>query len=182
MGDSLTFNVRVTNTTGHRFPTGYPSRRAWLHVRVLDAGGVVRFEWGAPTAWGASSTARATLLEAQRDMVRPHLQAITRDDQVQVYETVMVDVEGAVTHLPLRAARYLKDNRILPRGWRATTPTPPSPPPPGVEGDADFARARTSCASRSTTAGWVPRASRPSSSSRHPPTPRVVASARVDVP
>ena len=33
MGDALTFNVRVSNTTGHRFPTGYPTRRAWLHGR-----------------------------------------------------------------------------------------------------------------------------------------------------
>ncbi len=26
----------ITNLTGHKFPTGYPSRRTWLHVTVRD--------------------------------------------------------------------------------------------------------------------------------------------------
>jgi mono/diheme cytochrome c family protein len=35
----LAFDVRVTNITGHKFPSGYPSRRTWLHVTVRNSGG-----------------------------------------------------------------------------------------------------------------------------------------------
>src|SRR6185436_12621933 len=36
-GGRLDFNVTVTNKTGHKFPTAYPARRAWLHVLVRDS-------------------------------------------------------------------------------------------------------------------------------------------------
>ena len=45
--DSLTLNVEVENLTGHKFPTGHPYRRAWLHVRVIDREGNTLFESGA---------------------------------------------------------------------------------------------------------------------------------------
>ena len=35
-GGRLDFDVAVQNLTGHKLPTGYPSRRAWLHVTVRD--------------------------------------------------------------------------------------------------------------------------------------------------
>lgn len=155
MGDALTFNVRVSNTTGHRFPTGYPSRRAWLHVRVLDAAGAVRFEVGRTNALGRFVNGAGTLLEAQRDVVRPHLRTITADDQVQVWESVMVDVDGRVTHLPLRAARYVKDNRILSRGWRADHADAARTAAVGVEGDADFRAGEDLVRFSLTTTGWA---------------------------
>ncbi|RKZ12536.1 hypothetical protein DRQ50_11820, partial [bacterium] len=41
-------NVRVTNETGHKLPSGYPEgRRAWLNIRAFDAGDVVVYESGA---------------------------------------------------------------------------------------------------------------------------------------
>src|SRR5258708_35844717 len=33
----LQVQVLVQNLTGHKMPTDYPSRRAWLHVTVRDA-------------------------------------------------------------------------------------------------------------------------------------------------
>ena len=38
-GGRVIADVRVRNLTGHKLPTGYPSRRAWLHVTVRDRAG-----------------------------------------------------------------------------------------------------------------------------------------------
>ena len=43
----LAFDIDVRNLTGHKYPTGYPSRRTWLHVTVRDAKGAALFESGA---------------------------------------------------------------------------------------------------------------------------------------
>lgn len=51
-GDDLDFTVRLTNLSGHKFPSGYPSRRAWLHVTISDASGATVFESGAIDAAG----------------------------------------------------------------------------------------------------------------------------------
>ena len=52
-GPNATFTVVVSNLTGHKLPTGYPSRRAWLHVTARDASGRVLFESGAVAPTGA---------------------------------------------------------------------------------------------------------------------------------
>jgi len=36
VADRLQVQVLVENLTGHKMPTAYPSRRAWLHVTVRD--------------------------------------------------------------------------------------------------------------------------------------------------
>jgi hypothetical protein len=44
---TITATVRVTNNTGHKFPTGYPEgRRAWIHFIAYDLAGKVTFESG----------------------------------------------------------------------------------------------------------------------------------------
>ena len=56
------------------------------------------------------------------DPFRPHYAEITAPDQVQVYEAVMGDPAGKPTTHLLRASRYLKDNRIPPKGFRPDGP------------------------------------------------------------
>src|SRR5437879_13751732 len=38
-GGQLRAEFTVQNLSGHKFPTAYPSRRAWLHVTVKDRNG-----------------------------------------------------------------------------------------------------------------------------------------------
>ncbi len=47
----------------------------------------------------------------------PHYTEITRSDQVQIFEDILGDPKGEVTTGLLTAVRFLKDNRILPRGF-----------------------------------------------------------------
>jgi len=51
----------------------------------------------------------------------PHYTEIRNADQVQIYETIMTDSNGGVTTGLLQAVRYLKDNRVLPRGFDKST-------------------------------------------------------------
>ena len=45
-GSELTALLQVSNTVGHKFPTGIPTRRAWLHFTVSDTAGQIIFESG----------------------------------------------------------------------------------------------------------------------------------------
>ncbi|HSJ54697.1 MAG TPA: hypothetical protein VLC52_13235, partial [Anaerolineae bacterium] len=109
----LTASLKVTALTGHKFPTSFPSRRAWLHVTVADATGTVIWESGARNADG---TIAGNAADADPAAFEPHYDAITQPDQVQIYEPIMGNDEGQVTYTLLRAAQYLKDNRVLPAG------------------------------------------------------------------
>jgi len=110
----LQADITVQNLSGHKFPTAYPSRRVWLHVTVKDRNGATVFESGAldPTGLirGNDNDADATKYE-------PHYTEITAPDQVQIYEDIMVDQTGKLTTGLLSAVRYVKDNRLLPRGF-----------------------------------------------------------------
>ena len=113
-GQVLTATLQVTNQVGHKFPSGYPSRRAWLHLTVRDAQGQRIFESGKPLADGRIQGNDADL---DPTTYEPHYDRITQADQVQIYEPVMQDTDGQVTYTLLRAARYVKDNRLLPAGF-----------------------------------------------------------------
>jgi hypothetical protein len=151
VGTKLEFKVEVTNNAGHKLPSSYPSRRMWLHVTVKDNGDKVIFESGASDSRGYISTDNSRLKADCMSLDKldgfdsslcyePHRDVITDPSQVAIYETVLGDVNGTITHTLLRGAQYLKDNRIPPAGFtngRATTielQTVPS----GVAGDNDF--------------------------------------------
>jgi hypothetical protein len=109
----LSAQMQVTPLTGHKFPASFPSRRAWLHVTVADAGGQLIFESGKPNSDG---TIAGNAADADPAAFEPHYDVITQSEQVQIYEPIMGDNEGHVTYTLLRAASYLKDNRLLPAG------------------------------------------------------------------
>jgi hypothetical protein len=51
----------------------------------------------------------------------PHYREIHSPDQVQIYEAILGDTDGRVTTGLLQAVGYLKDNRLLPRGFDKST-------------------------------------------------------------
>jgi hypothetical protein len=111
---ALVLDIEVENRTGHKFPTGFPSRRAWLHVRVAAADGSLLFSSG---AWDVEGR-----IEGLVGGVEPHHDLITTGSQVQIYEPVLEDSEGNPTFTLLRAFRYRKDNRLPPRGFVSEVP------------------------------------------------------------
>ena len=127
--ETLTVDVTVTNLTGHKLPTGLPIRRMWLHTRVVDTSGATVFESGGVDAGGE-------IVGLDTDF-EPHHQTITRSDQVQVYEAVMGDLYNRPTQRLLHAARYLKDNRVLPAGMPSAV-ADADIRPVGVATDANF--------------------------------------------
>lgn len=105
--DATGFTVRVENLTGHKLPTGFPTRRVWLRVRVEGSDGRALFESG-------TLDARGSILGGDH---QPHRDEITSSDTAQVWEATLVDSAGDPTHRVLDARRYGKDDRILPAGW-----------------------------------------------------------------
>jgi hypothetical protein len=134
--DRVTFDVTIRNLTGHKLPTAYPSRRVWLHVALRDGGDHVVFESGA-LEW--SGLIRGNDNDADAGRVEPHHVEIRRDDQVQIYESVMQDVNGRVTTGLLQATAYIKDNRLLPRGFDKWTAAADIAVVGEALGDDDFA-------------------------------------------
>ena len=110
----LTATVAVTNLAGHKLPTAYPSRRAWIHLTVRDRNGRVVFESGALNPDGSIS---GNDNDRNPRAFEPHYDQIAREEEVQIYEAIMVDPDGTVTTGLLEAIRFTKDNRILPKGF-----------------------------------------------------------------
>lgn len=105
----LVVKVRLQNLTGHKFPTGFPSRRSWIHLKVYDHEDKLVFESGGYDDKGRISGVNDRYLE--------HFQRITSPSQVQIYQALMQDVNKELTYTLLRGASYLKDNRIMPMGY-----------------------------------------------------------------
>jgi len=127
--------IAVRNEGGHKLPTAYPSRRVWLHVTVKDRDGKAVFESGAlrPDGSIVGNDNDADPLKWE-----PHYSEITNPDQVQIYEDVMVGPDDKPTTGLLTALRFIKDNRLLPRGFDKRTATPDIAVHGEAENDADF--------------------------------------------
>ncbi|PYX08092.1 MAG: hypothetical protein DMG88_11875 [Acidobacteria bacterium] len=107
-------DVFVENLTGHKLPTAYPSRRAWLHVVVRDRDGKTVFESG---ALNPDSSIQGNINDADPTRFESHFREITSSDQVEIYEPILKDSDGHVTTGLINAVGYLKDNRLLPSGF-----------------------------------------------------------------
>jgi cytochrome c554/c'-like protein len=133
-GDTLDVTVRIENLTGHKLPTGYPSRRMWIDLAVIQEGKTLFRSGG----WD-SATGEVAGLDAGYE---PHHQTIRSEDEVQIYQAVMGNPAGDPTFGLLRATSYLKDNRILPKGWTPDGPWSDVTTPAGLAArDTDFGSA-----------------------------------------
>ncbi|MFC2072894.1 multiheme c-type cytochrome [Chloroflexota bacterium] len=119
-GETLNLQVLVKNRAGHKLPTGFPSRRVWIHITVRDASGQMIFESGKPDSDGSISGNDADFDAAKFE---PHYNTINSNEQVQIYEAIMRDTDERVTYTLLRAASNVKDNRMLPLGFDASNGT-----------------------------------------------------------
>lgn len=112
--NTLTVKVKLNSSVGHKFPSGFPSRRAWIHLAVADSSGKVIFESG---QWDENGRILQNDNDLDAAKFEPHYDLINSPEQVQIYEAVMGDGEGRVTTELIQANSYLKDNRLLPGGF-----------------------------------------------------------------
>jgi len=131
----LQADISVQNLSGHKFPTAYPSRRAWLHVTVKDRSGRLVFESGALNPDG-SITGNDN--DADKTRFEPHYNEINTIDQVQIYEDIMVGPDNVPTTGLLTALRFIKDNRLLPKGFDKRKAEQKIAPQGGAVNDVDF--------------------------------------------
>ncbi|MFK7757252.1 MAG: T9SS type A sorting domain-containing protein [Flavobacteriales bacterium] len=107
--DSLAYEITLTNLTGHKFPSGYPARRAFIEFLVEADNGDTLFHSGA-----IQDDYRVS---GHNETYEPHYTKITSADEVQIYEMVVADTNGDVTTVLERADTYIKDNRLTPKGF-----------------------------------------------------------------
>jgi len=127
---TLTADVLVENLTGHKLPTAFPSRRAWLHFIVRDRDHHTVFESGALNPDGSI---QGNVNDVDPNRFEQHYREIKHSDEVEIYEPVLKDDAGHVTTGLAAAAGYLKDNRLLPSGFQKHTASKDI----AVIGDAD---------------------------------------------
>jgi hypothetical protein len=134
-GGRLVVDLAVRNLSGHKLPTAYPSRRAWIRLTVRDASGRDAFVSGRLMPGGAIA---GNANDENPAAFEPHYREITRQDEVQIYEPILADQSGAVTTGLLRAVAYAKDNRLLPDGFDKRTANADVAVHGDAREDADF--------------------------------------------
>ncbi len=107
--DTAYFGVKLTNLAGHKFPSGYPSRRLFVEFLMTTPEGDTLFHSGARN--------EDQTIKDEDAGYEPHYDVINRSDQVQIYELVAGDADGQFTVVLEHAYSVLKDNRLPPRGF-----------------------------------------------------------------
>ena len=114
--DSLFVNVNLSNLAGHKFPSGFPSRRAFVELFVIA-------QANNDTIFHSGKQDSNFNLIGEDTGFEPHHNVISSDDQIQIYEMVMADVNGNPTTVLLYADSPLKDNRLVPNGFLQSHPS-----------------------------------------------------------
>ncbi len=110
--DTLFVDLIIENMAGHKFPTAYPSRRAFVELMASDESGNIIFHSGE--------------MDENHNLVHedsgyePHHNLINKNEEVQIYEMVMGNVDSEPTTILERAYVHLKDNRLPPQGFTST--------------------------------------------------------------
>jgi hypothetical protein len=131
----LRAEVAISNLAGHKLPSAYPSRRAWIRFAVLDRNGTVVFESGRLNPDGSIA---GNDNDEDRSRFEPHYGEIRSPEEVQIYEAILGAPGDKVTTVLLAATHYLKDNRILPLGFNKATADGDISVKGGAAEDADF--------------------------------------------
>jgi hypothetical protein len=108
--DSLLLEVVLENLSGHKLPSGYPSRKMMIEFTAYTLDGDTLFHSGGMNAEGRINGELDDAFES-------HYDYINQEEQVQIYEYVMGNEIGEVTTILTRAYSPLKDNRIPPLGF-----------------------------------------------------------------
>lgn len=116
--------VKVTNLTGHRFPSGVGFRRAFVEFLVKDANGQVVWGSGRSNNLGLLTDQTMTPLATEtheivagQEVFEPHHQVIDSQAQAQVYNELLRGSDGTFNTTFLGRVEDVKDNRLLPKGW-----------------------------------------------------------------
>ena len=116
----LVVEVEVANTTGHRLPSGVAFRRAWVALEVWAQDGSLIWASGRPNEGGLITDTHGIVLDTELlkgTDYQPHYQEITEDTQVQIYEELVRNAQGAFTTSFVHRVEHVKDNRLMPAGW-----------------------------------------------------------------
>ena len=74
-----------------------------------------------------------------KQVFQPHHSVITDEDQVQIYEELVANTKGKITTSFVGGDHPLKNNRLLPKGWRRDGPFADVTGPHGdAERDAEY--------------------------------------------
>lgn len=110
LGDTLYVEVSISNKAGHKMPSGYPSRVAWLQIFLIDA-------LSGDTIYRNGEMDTDGHIAGRNLPYEPHHRVAYSETDVQIYEMAMSDVHGNLTTRLNAAYQPLKDNRLLPTGF-----------------------------------------------------------------
>jgi len=131
--------VKVSNLTGHRFPSGVGFRRAFIEFLVMD-----NTEQQSRVVWASGRTNELGIIVDGEGKILPseffteyrdkdgrlkqhyqeHYELVESQNQVQIYEELTQNFDGKFTSSFIRRDHVLKDNRLLATGWTKKGPDP----------------------------------------------------------